>query len=60
MIAVDFPLPLVTCLSKQLKEVDISPSGNHVKLGWEMPFEIFFVDRAKVREGLLCQISCSA
>ena len=55
MIAVEFPFPFLTCLSMQVYDVDISPSGNQVKLGCEMPLESFLVSRVKAREGFLCQ-----
>ena len=55
MIAVASPLPFLTCLSMQLYDVDISPSGNQLKLGCEWPSEIYFVDRANALEGFVCQ-----
>ena len=55
MIAAASPLLFLTCLSMQLYDVDISPSGNQVKLGCEVPLETVFVDRANALEGFVCQ-----
>ena len=55
MIAVESPLPLFTCRSTQLYDVDISPSGNQLNEGWETPLGSIFVEIANAREGFLCQ-----
>ena len=47
MMASAAPLPFSTCLSTQLKHVEISPSGNQLKLGCETPEASCLVERDK-------------